>query len=233
MSAQSPGFAEVKALLIDLDGTLIDTLPDFVAALEGVAAELDLAPATPDWVRSHIGRGGERLVRDWLASQFRPEALEAALALYARHYARVNGQAAQAFDGALDMVNELRRMGLRLACVTNKPQAMAEALLAQFDLRNAFEVVVGARPGLKPKPSPDAILAACATLQLPPDGAGVLGDSRNDAEAALAAGCAATFLLRHGYNHGEPIDAVPAQAHLDRLADVPPSLARLLSGASS
>jgi phosphoglycolate phosphatase len=229
-----------QALLIDLDGTLVDTLPDFVAALEAVALDLALLPPSADWVRGHIGRGSERLVRDWLDSQQRgeqlpnalPLALALALPLYAQHYARVNGRAARPFDGALAMLNSLRAMGLRLACVTNKPQAMAEALLLQYELRQPFELVVGAAPGLRAKPHPDAMLAACAAMQLSPSCTWMLGDSRNDAEAALAAGCSATLLLRHGYNHGEPIDAVPARAHLDRLADVPPCLLRLISGAT-
>ncbi len=222
-----------QALLIDLDGTLVDTLPDFVAALRAVAEELDLAAPTPDWVRRHIGRGSERLLRDWLASQQRPECIDAALPLYLHHYAGVNGREAVAYQGALDMLSRLRAMGLRLACVTNKPQAMAESLLAQFGLLESLEQVVGARPGQRAKPYPDAILAACAALQLPANATWMLGDSSNDAASAQAAGCAAVLLLRHGYNHGEAIDAVPAMAHLDRLADVPPCLARALSDAKS
>lgn len=216
-----------RALLVDLDGTLADTLGDFVAALHAVADELGLVRPEPPWVRAHIGRGGQRLINDWLAAQGRGAAeFSNAWAAYQRHYAAVNGRHARLYPGAAATLLGLAQGSLRLACVTNKPQAQAEALLALLGVRGHFAVVVGQGPGLRPKPQPDALLAACQALGLQAADCWAVGDSRNDAEAALAAGCAAVLLLRHGYNHGEPVDAVPARAHLDCWEQLPALLQR-------
>ncbi|MBB5205836.1 phosphoglycolate phosphatase [Inhella inkyongensis] len=211
-------FKHIEAWLIDLDGTLVDTLGDFVAALQPVAQALGAPAATAEQVRRLIGRGGAQLVRDLLQLWQQPEsAFEPAWALYERHYREVNGKHASVFEGVVPGLKALRAHGWRLVCVTNKPQANAEALLAALGLRDDFEAVVGGGPNLRPKPEPDALLRACELLGLAPARVGMVGDSANDAEAARAAGCGALVLLRHGYNHGEPIDSVPADWHLDRL----------------
>lgn len=206
-------------MLIDLDGTLVDTLGDFVAALQATGRELGLGDTDPAWVRQAIGRGGQRLVQGWL-SQFGapPDRFDAAWQAYSRHYAAVNGHRATVFDGVREA---LPALSMPLACVTNKPQANAEALLTQLGLRPAFAVVVGQQPGLRAKPHPDALLRACETLGLSPAQTWMVGDSRNDAESAAAAGCAAVVLMTYGYNHGEPVHEVPALAHLDRLDALP------------
>lgn len=205
--------------MIDLDGTLVDTLGDFVAALQATGRELGLASTDPDWVRQAIGRGGQRLVRDWLAQAGAPpDHFDAAWAAYSAHYAALNGHRARVFDGVREA---LPLLSMPLACVTNKPQASAEGLLRQLGLRDAFAVVVGQQPGLRPKPHPDALLRACDGLGVSPAAVWMVGDSRNDAESAAAAGCAAVVLMTYGYNHGEPTSAVPARAHLDRLDHLP------------
>lgn len=211
--------ARPQALLIDLDGTLVDTLGDFVAALRATAQELGLGPTDPAWVRQAIGRGGQRLVKAWLAQLGAPpEHFDAAWAAYSAHYAAVNGQQAAVFEGVREALPALT---LPLACVTNKPQANAEALLKQLGLRDAFAVVVGQQADLRPKPHPDALLRACERLGVAPECTWMLGDSRNDAESAAAAGCAAVVLMTYGYNHGEPVHDVPALAHLDRMDALP------------
>ena len=199
---------DIQAWLVDLDGTLVDTLGDFVAALGQVAEQLGCTPPTRDWVRCAIGRGGERLLRDALRHWNLPDTdLEPARSLFQAAYADANGRHARAFDGLAQGLAALSSWPL--ACVTNKPQALAEDLLQRLQLR-------------------DALLEAARRLGVAPDRCAVLGDSRNDAEAAQAAGCASVLLFRHGYNHGEAVDAVPAQAHLDDW----PALTRWLSDLS-
>lgn len=213
-----PGAADT--LLIDLDGTLIDTVDDFVAALRTLAPELGEVAPTSERVRAAIGRGGQRLMADLFPAQ-----AERAYARWPTHYAAANGRHARAFDGAREVLADLSAQGWRLACVTNKPQVLAEQLLA--DWRALLPVIVGAAPGVRPKPHPDALLAAAALMARAPQRCWMLGDSANDAQAAQAAGCAGVMLFRHGYNHGEPIEQVPADAHLAHWRDVPASLARL------
>jgi phosphoglycolate phosphatase len=214
-----------KAWLIDLDGTLVDTLGDFVAAWARVSVALGL-PATDAAVfRRLVGRGGERLVRDLLARSGDGARFDAAWPAWREAYAAVNGQHARGFPGVEAALGRLRQSAC-LACVTNKPQVQAEALLSGLNLRDFFGSVVGQRPGLRAKPQPDAFEAAARELGVPPGNCGVIGDSRNDLEAARAAGCHPVLLLRHGYNHGEPVDAAPADVHLDDW----PALVGWLSG---
>lgn len=214
--------ARPQAWLIDLDGTLVDTVGDFVAALRPVAELLRVEAADAALLRRLIGRGGEQLLLDLLAHWQRPaEAYAQARERYEQEYRRVNGQHAKVFYGVREGLAGLQALGLPMVCVTNKPQANAEALLERLRLREFFQDVVGGAPNLKAKPAPDALLLGCARLALAPAQVGMLGDSENDALAARAAGCAAVVLLRHGYNHGEPIDAVDADAHLDRLDQLP------------
>jgi phosphoglycolate phosphatase len=208
-----------SALLIDLDGTLVDTLGDFVAALQATGQELGFGATDAAWVRRSIGRGGQRLVSDWLAHQgASPARFDEAWTAYSAHYAAVNGRYAAVFEGVRE---GLALLSLPLACVTNKPQANAEALLQQLGLRQRFQSVVGQRPDLRPKPHPDALLAACAELGVQPSQTWMVGDSRNDAESAMSAACAGVVLMRYGYNHGEPVDAVPEAVCLDRLDHLP------------
>lgn len=212
----------IQAWLIDLDGTLVDSVGDFVAALAPVAQQVGAPAPDAELVRRLIGRGGERLLRDLLQHwQLQPHDFAALRALYEWHYQKVNGLQARVFEGVESGLAQLAALGQPLACVTNKPQANAQALLERLGLRARFQVLVGGAPGLRAKPAPDALLLACEQLGVPPGRCAMVGDSENDAAAARAAGCAAVLLLRGGYNHGEPIDAVPADAHLNRLDDVP------------
>ncbi|MBH9579570.1 HAD-IA family hydrolase [Inhella proteolytica] len=213
---------KIEALLVDLDGTLLDTVGDFVAALTPLAAELGAPAPSEALVRRLIGRGGAQLLRDLLAHWgLTVQDFEALRERYECHYRAVNGQRARLFEGVVVGLEGLRALGLRLACVTNKPQANAQALLERFQLAAYFELLVGGAQGLRAKPAPDSLLQACAGLGLPPARCLMVGDSANDAAAARAAGCAGVVLLRHGYNHGEPIEAVPAEAHLDGLDQLP------------
>jgi len=213
---------KIDALLVDLDGTLLDTVDDFVAALALLAAELGVPAPSQALVRRLIGRGGAQLLRDLLAHWGQTvQDFEALRERYEWHYRAVNGRHARLFEGVRQGLEGLRSQGLRLACVTNKPQANAQALLERFQLDGYFELLVGGAEGRRAKPAPDSLLQACAGLALAPARCLMVGDSANDAAATRAAACAGVVLLRHGYNHGEPIEAVPALAHLEGLAELP------------
>ena len=209
----------LRAALIDLDGTLADTLPDFEAAVARLLLELSLPPLAAGTVGQLVGKGGMHLVRRALEISIpgrADELFETAWDAYQHHYADVNGQGARLYPGVPQGLERLRTAGWRLGCVTNKPQGMAEALLAQLDLAQRFELVYGGDRFERRKPDPYPLLRACEALDLPPASVLMIGDSRNDAEAAHAAGCRVR-LLTYGYNHGEPIKAVAADGHHDSL----------------
>lgn len=214
----------LQAAIVDLDGTMVHTLPDFVAALDAVMAELGLPALAGAQVARMVGKGSEHLVHKALeAAGGSPTQYEAAWDAYQRHYRAVNGRHSTVFPGVPEGLRALSAAGLHLACVTNKPTGFARALLQDKGLLAPFAEVFGGDAFARKKPDPLPILRACDALGAPPSATLVLGDSSNDAAAARAAGCPVA-LVTYGYNHGEPVSAAGADAYLDSLADV----ARLL-----
>lgn len=205
------GAAAIKAAIIDLDGTMLDTVPDFEAALNGMRADLGLGPITQETIKPLVGKGSEKLVRDALLLDWDAARVDAvfdeALSGYQRHYLAVNGDRATLFDGVIEGLQAMREQGLHLVCVTNKPVAFTLPLLDQKGLAPYFEQVFGGDSFAKKKPDPMPLLGACAALDLAPSQVVAIGDSSNDAEAARAAGC---FVLTvpYGYNHGRPIQEI-------------------------
>lgn len=212
---------DITAAIVDLDGTLVDTLGDFDVALNAMLDELGLPPVGRDAIRTRVGRGSEHLVRSVLehvgaASQLYESAFDA----YQKHYLAINGQHSVLFPGALAGLEALRARGLRLACLTNKPGRFAQPLLAAKGLAGCFDFVFGGDAFERKKPDPQPLIATCKALHSTPARTLMIGDSSNDARAARAAGCP-VVLVTYGYNHGEPVRAVDADAFVDSIAEVP------------
>ncbi|MFL6673799.1 MAG: phosphoglycolate phosphatase [Massilia sp.] len=216
------GAAAIRAAIIDLDGTMLDTVPDFELALNGMRAELGLAPITRERIKPMVGKGSEKLIRDVLALDFDARRVErefdGAMAAYQRHYLAINGKHSALYDGVMDGLAALRELGLRLACVTNKPVAFTLPLLAQKGLAPYFELVYGGDSLPKKKPDPLPLLQVCRDFGMAPAEVVAIGDSSNDAEAARAAGC---FVLTvpYGYNHGRPVQEINSDGIVGSLLD--------------
>lgn len=205
------------AVIVDLDGTMVDTQGDFVVALNLTLAELGLSGVDRAFVERTVGKGSEHLLRTTLAHVGGDAALyEPAWAAYQRHYLAINGEHSAVYPGVVEGLARLRDAGLRLACLTNKPTAFARPLLAAKGLDGFFGVVFGGDAFARKKPDPLPLVETCRALGSAPARTLMVGDSRNDAEAARGAGCP-VVLVSYGYNHGEPIRAVPADGYLDRL----------------
>ncbi|WP_294001228.1 phosphoglycolate phosphatase [Sphaerotilus sp.] len=206
-----------QAAIVDLDGTMVDTLGDFVAVLRLTLTELGLPVVDRAFVEHTVGQGSEHLIRSTLAHVGADAGrYDAAWAAYQRHYLVLNGQHSDVYPGVVEGLQRLRDAGLRLACLTNKPVAFARPLLASKGLDGFFEFVFGGDSFARKKPDPLPLLETCKALGTLPAQTLMVGDSRNDAQAGHAAGCP-VVLVTYGYNHGEPIRAVPALAHVDRL----------------
>ena len=138
------------------------------------------------------------------------------MARYQQQYRLINGRRARVFPGVTEGLALLTAHGLRLACLTNKPTAFARDLLRVKGLAPYFSHVFGGDAFARRKPDPLPLLEACAALGSEPRRTLMVGDSCNDAQAARAAGCP-VVLVTYGYNHGEPVQRVDADAFVDRL----------------
>jgi phosphoglycolate phosphatase len=216
------GAAAIRAAIIDLDGTMLHTVPDFELALNGMRAEFGLAPVDQATIEPMVGKGSEKLIRDVLALDYDDARIDAvfdqAMAAYQRHYLAINGQRSTLFPEVIEGLRALKALGLRLACVTNKPVAFTTPLLEQKGLAPWFELVYGGDSLPKKKPDPLPLLQVCRDFGLAPEAVVAIGDSSNDAEAARAAGC---FVLTvpYGYNHGRPVQSINSDGIVDSLLD--------------
>ncbi|WP_299761854.1 phosphoglycolate phosphatase [Ramlibacter sp.] len=219
----------LQAAIIDLDGTLVDTLADFHMALARMLDGLGQPAVAQDVVAGFIGKGSEHLIRSVLAHVGAPAQLyERAWAVYQDAYRQLNGRHSQVYPGVAEGIAQLRAAGLKLACLTNKPSEFARQLLRLKGLDREFDVVFGGDAFARRKPDPLPLLKTCEALAVPPAATLMIGDSSNDAAAARAAGCP-VVLVSYGYNHGQPVRAVDADGHVDSLADITALLVTLLA----
>ena len=214
------------ACIIDLDGTMVDTLGDFEAALNLMLADLYLPPVGRLAIERMVGKDSEHLIRSVLAhvqpgiAAAQVEALyPQAWARYQAHYLAINGQHSAVYPGVVEGLERLRALGLPLACLTNKPTAFARPLLAAKGLDGFFGVVFGGDAFERKKPDPLPLLKTCEALGTAPARTLMIGDSSNDAQAARAAGCP-VVLVTYGYNHGQPVQAVDADGFVDALTQL-------------
>ena len=215
----------LSAAIVDLDGTLVDTLGDFSAALNQMLRELGQPAIASEAVAGFIGKGTEHLLRETLAHVGAPPDLyDSAWRHYLDAYRALNGRWSTVYEGAAEGLQSLRARGLRLACLTNKPGEFARDLLAAKGLASYFDFVFGGDAFERKKPDPLPLLKTCEALGTAPPATLMIGDSGNDAAAARAAGCP-VVLVTYGYNHGEPVRSVDADGYLDSLAQVTTLLA--------
>jgi phosphoglycolate phosphatase len=221
---------QLQAVMIDLDGTMVDTLGDFAVALNRALTDLKVPTASRALIERSIGKGSEHLIRTVLGHQLTQpgmpvdarevEALFTPVwTRYEHHYLDINGEFSQVFPGVMEGLELLKATGLPLACLTNKPLSFTRPLLAQKGLKPYFAHVFGGDSFERKKPDPLPLLKTCEALQSSPARTLMVGDSSNDAQAANAAGCP-VVLMTYGYNHGEPIRNTPARAWLDSMTQL-------------
>jgi phosphoglycolate phosphatase len=200
----------VRAVLIDLDGTLLETGPDIVAAANRMLVDLGLATLPEARVSEFIGKGVANLVtrclRDAHSSTEAP-ALAAALALFERHYLAGVADRTRPYPGVVEGLELFARMGMPLGCVTNKAGAFTTPLLERTGLARYFRVVVAGDTVAYKKPHPMPLLHAAAALGVAPASLLLIGDSANDVAAARAAGCP-VFVVPYGYREGLALEAL-------------------------
>ena len=220
----------LQAVMIDLDGTLVDTIGDFEVALNRALADLQVPTANRALIERSIGKGSEHLIRTVLKHQLAlpgvavnaPELdqlFSPVWERYEHHYLNINGEFSNVFPGVMEGLEQIQTLGLPMACLTNKPISFTLPLIKDKGLAPYFSKVFGGDSFERKKPDPLPLLKTCEALQSLPARTLMIGDSSNDAQAADAAGCP-VVLMTYGYNHGEPIQNTPALAWLDSLVQL-------------
>lgn len=226
----------ISAVAFDLDGTLVDSVPDIAAAANAAMAELGRPTHPIESIRNWVGNGIERLVERALAADIdgrvaSPE-LSEAVEIFERHYARTNGEHSTVYDGTKPGLDAIRARQLPLACVTNKPEQPARDLLKACGLADYFSTVVGGDTLARRKPDPLPLTHIAAGFGVTPAALLVVGDSVSDVRAARAAGCS-IIAVSYGYNHGRDIRSESPDYVVDTIAEVPDLMDRIPARSSA
>lgn len=223
--------AAIKAVLLDLDGTLLDTVLDLHAAADAMLADLGHPAIAVEDIRAYVGRGIPNLVKRVLAGAL--EAADdpnpppaAALNSFKSHYAEFNGRRAQPFPGVMSGLDALKAGGVALGVITNKAHAFTLPLLERTGLSGFMDVVVSGDTLPRPKPDPMPVVWACGRLNALPTETIMIGDSVHDFHAGRAAGCR-VLLVPYGYNEGRDVRALDCDAIVSGIDD---AARRILSG---
>lgn len=212
----------LKAVLFDLDGTLVDSIHDIAQAANDTLADLGFAALPVPLITTFVGRGVDALIWQCLLECIdepapAPELYQQARQIFAKHYdARVRLGQTPVFDQVRAGLQAFRADGYKMAVVTNKPLSYTHIILARTGLEDFFDLVVGGDSCEEKKPHPLPLQFACAQLEVSPGQTLMIGDSINDVEAAQQAGIE-VLVLPYGYNQGQPVETLTATAVVDDL----------------
>lgn len=192
-----------KAVLFDLDGTLLDSLPDLTAAIDAMLADFDMPAAGSDKVRSWVGQGASILVEKAIRDAGLDESADTlAKNRFLNHYEKLCAQYTELYKGVHELLSQLQSQKVKLALVTNKPTQFLPALLARFELDAYFDLVLGGDSLAEKKPSSQPLLYVCEQFEIQLEQALMVGDSANDIDAAIACAMPSVFVT-YGYSNAQ------------------------------
>lgn len=210
-------------VLIDVDGTLVDSVPDLAYCVDEMLKQLSMPVRGEERVRHWVGNGVERLVQRALVNQLdgMPDQIlyEKALPLFRELYRENTSKRSRLYEGVNEALTFLKSTGVKIGCVTNKASEFTLPILRDLDIAGYFELVICGDMVAKKKPDPMPLLQAAERLGVKPENSLMLGDSMSDVKAARAAGFA-IICMSYGYNHGEDIRDYHPDAVVDSMAEV-------------
>ena len=177
-----------KAVIFDLDGTLIDSLPDIAEHVNLTLEKFGEPKKEINFIRALTGHGAKNLISRSFDNKFDGKQLEERLDYYNRIYTDSGSPNTKVFDGVGEMLVELKKRGYKLGILTNKPQMTTDGIYQRLLSGYGFDVVVGSRPGMKIKPDPDMLLQMLKELDVEPENCYFVGDDKPDAQIAINAG---------------------------------------------
>jgi phosphoglycolate phosphatase len=223
----------IQLVAFDLDGTLVDSMPDIARAVELMARKLGVTPPGMVQVREWVGDGVRRLMKRALTGtrdgEPPAELYRRGMESFRHHYREHLADESRLYPGARAVLDELRAAGVRLACITNKSGEVTAPLLQALDLGGYFAVVLSGDSLAQRKPDPEPLLHAARSLQVAPAQSCMVGDSANDIRAARAAGFRAVA-VNYGYDNPAELAAAEPDVVLDSLAGLPDWLAKQGAG---
>lgn len=212
-----------EMVLIDVDGTLVDSVPDLAYCVDAMMSELGMPERGEKRVRHWVGNGVERLVKRALVNQLDGEPDEAlfskALPVFEALYRDNTSKRSRLYQGVKEALDFLKTTGVRLGCVTNKASQFTLPLLQDLGVHDYFEIIICGDMVERKKPDPMPLLQAAEQLETEPRASMMLGDSMSDVNAARAAGFQ-IVCMSYGYNHGEDIRDYDPDAVVDSMAEV-------------
>jgi phosphoglycolate phosphatase len=212
-----------EMVLIDVDGTLVDSVPDLAFCVDAMMHELGMPERGERRVRHWVGNGVERLVKRSLVNQIDGEPDEAlfsrALPVFEELYRENTSKRSCLYRGVSEALEFLTTTGVRIGCVTNKASQFTLPLLQDLGVRDYFEIVICGDMVERKKPDPMPLLRAAEQLETEPRASMMLGDSMSDVNAARAAGFQ-IVCMSYGYNHGEDIRDYDPDAVIDSMAEI-------------
>jgi len=207
----------------DLDGTLVETLPDLHESASRMLAQIGRPPVSESVVRAYVGDGVDRLVKRLLSGtpDGEPDAasFENAAQDFRSHYAAVLTRASHLFAGATSVLESLRGRGFKLACVTNKPACFTEPLLQRLGLTGYLDLVLSGDSLARKKPDPLPLVHVAGAFGIEPAQLLMVGDSPVDTGAARAAGCP-VFCVPYGYRGTLTVQELDCDAIVPTLPDL-------------
>ncbi len=212
-----------EMILIDVDGTLVDSVPDLAFCVDEMMKAIGREPWGEARVRDWVGNGVERLVRRALIGRLDGEPDEAefeqAYPIFLELYADNTSKRSVLYPGVREGLDYLKRAGYALGCVTNKAERFTVPLLKDLGIHDDFAIVVSGDTLAHKKPHPEPLLHAARFFGVAPADSLMVGDSVNDVKAARAAGFMVAC-VPYGYNHGDDIRDVQPDLVIDTLADL-------------
>ncbi|MGQ0659119.1 MAG: phosphoglycolate phosphatase [Chromatiales bacterium] len=212
-------------ILFDLDGTLVDSVPDLTYCVDAMLRELGLPGASEDDVRRWVGNGAERLVKRALTRTMDDDPLD--ITLYRRAYDRLldlyaenTDKFSRLYPGVRDGLDYVRTLGCPVGCVTNKAERFTLPLLKSLGIYADFRIIIGGDTLPARKPDPFPLLYCAGQCNADPGHSVMVGDSINDLHAARAAGMR-ILCVSYGYNHGNDIGVEGPDAVMNSLAELP------------